>query len=148
MKNGNDENNKLPKNLERIAADDFLLIPLLYSYNVDTDSFRSANIIRYVKIYHPSEYEKTHTLFALKCNDNYLEPRIKLDEIMIIHPQDTAEFGDYVLHSAPFGSMVGKMCKHKGMHNVAFINNVSEFLSAIGPHLGVYGKVISVMRDL
>lgn len=144
----NKDDNKMPKNLKRIAADDFLLIPLLYSYNVDSDSFRSANIIRYVKIYHPSEYEKTHTLFALKCNDRNLEPKIRLDEIMVIHPQNTGELGDYVLYNGPLGTLVGRMCTRKGVNGISFKDNASEWHPGRGEDQVIYGKVISVMREL
>lgn len=145
--NNKDNKNDLPKNAKRINEDDFLLIPLLYSYTLDADSFRPSNIVKYVKIYHPSEYMKTHNLFALKCNSKDLEPTINLDDIMVFHQQSTADIGNYVLFSSPLGLQVGKLTKRDGIPGISFKSNVSEWHPGKGSDLGIYAKLISIMRD-
>lgn len=144
MKN---KNNKFPNNIKKIEADDFLLIPLLYSFNTNVNNFRSKNIIKYVKIIHPSEFEKTNTLFALKCNDKSLEPEIMLDTTIVIHPQKSAKLGDYVLVEGPFSTIIGKIIMQKDTNIIGIKNNETEWYPGKNTNLEIYGKVISVMKD-
>lgn len=144
----NSNNNELPKNCIPIADDDFMMIPLLKSYEHDVDNFRQSNIAEYVKTYHPSEYKKNNALFALQCHNKTMEPVIKMDDIVVVHPQNNAEIGDVVLFRDPFGYSIGKVIKHKGLKGIGFKNNFSECHPPLGADLGIAGKVISVMGDL
>ena len=67
---------------------------------------------------------------------------------MVIHPQNTGELGDYVLYNGPLGTLVGRMCTRKGVNGISFKDNASEWHPGRGEDLVIYGKVISVMREL
>lgn len=139
---------KLPENMIEIDADDFIMIPLLYSYETGVNNFRPENIEKYIKLYHPSEFKKTHALFALRCTNKNLEPKIMLDELMIIHPQNSAQLNDYVLYDGPFGALIGRISIHSGLNGVCFKDNVSEWHPGKGVDLEIYGKIIAVRREL
>lgn len=140
-----DENKKkLAKNLEEISPDDFMLIPLLKSLKLEVNNFESNNIVDYLKIYHPSKFEKTHSLFAIKCGNNNLKPKISKNDVMIIHPQQTAKFGDIVAFKTPYSITFGKVID---VGHVGFVNKKLQYFPGAKTDLGIVGRVISVQRS-
>lgn len=140
-----DENKKkLAKNLKEMSPDDFMLIPLLKSLKLGVNNFELNNIVDYLKIYHPSEFEKTHSLFAIKCSNNNLKPKISKNDIMIIHPQQTAKFGDIVAFKTPYSIAFGKVID---VGHVGFVNKNLQYYPGAKVDLGIVGRVISVQRN-
>lgn len=134
---------KLPKNLEKLSPDDFMLIPLLESLKLGVNNFAPSNIADYIKIYHPTKFDKSHSLFAVKCKDNNLEPQIFKNDIMIIHPQQTAKFGDIVAFKTPYSITFGKVID---VGHVGFANKKLKYFPGAKVDLGIVGRVISVHR--
>lgn len=120
-----------------------MLIPLLESLKLGVNNFASSNIVDYLKIYHPTKFDKNHSLFAVRCKDNNLEPKIYKNDIIIIHPQQTAKFNDIVAFKTPYSIAFGKVID---VGHVGFINKKLQYFPRAKTDLAIVGRVICVQR--